>query len=399
MKRFFPTLLLLLFTGVLFAQTSGSEFSAIDKVAMAIPEAKTHNTQDIAGYVNSNFTTEGEKVRAIFIWVASSLQYDVDNMYAFNYNETKEAKIARALKNRKGICENYAAVFDDICKKSGLKSEIVVGYTRQEGANSFLRHGWCAVRVNNEWQLFDPTWGSGVIVDNSFEPRINNEYFRANPVELIKTHMPFDPMWQMLHYTVTNREFKDHKTAVNKSKTYFSYKDTINAYEQLNEIQQLEAGARRLQQNGINNELVHDWLTNVTNNIEVKTHNQMVAQQNKVVDIYNAAIAELNAGISNLNDFINYRNKQFMPMKSDEKIRAMLDTAEQRIARADRRLKSIKGAYDKIDELMLPVQKSMRDLNKTLEDQKVFLAEYMGRGKLGRKTMFRKYTMMGVPLN
>ncbi len=399
MKKIVLALLLLLSGGLLHAQNTVSEFAAIDKKALAIPASQTKTTQDIANYMNGNFTTEGDKVRAIFIWVASALEYDVDNMYAFNPNESKEDKIAKALRNRKGICENYAAVFDDICRKCGLTSDIVVGYTRQTGYTSFVRHGWCAVRVGNEWQLFDPTWGSGVIMNNKFTARINNEYFKANPNELIKTHMPFDPMWQLLYYPVTNREFSDSKTAINKSKPYFSYPDTIQAYEKLNELQQYEAEARRLEQNGVNNETVHDRLANLRNSIDVKKQNEVIFRQNKIVDVYNDAISDMNNGINDLNDFINYRNKQFMPMRPDAQIQAMVDTAERRITRADRKMKSIKGGYDKIDALMLPVQKSMTDVYKTLDDQKEFLTEYFSRGKLGRKTMFRKYTWMGIPLN
>ena len=36
-------------------------------------------------------------------------------MYALNFYEKKEDKIAKVLKNRKGICENYAALFTEIC--------------------------------------------------------------------------------------------------------------------------------------------------------------------------------------------------------------------------------------------------------------------------------------------
>lgn len=50
-------------------------------------------------------------------------------MFAINFYEKKEDKIAKPLKTRKGICENYASLFTDICIKSGLKSFVIEGYT------------------------------------------------------------------------------------------------------------------------------------------------------------------------------------------------------------------------------------------------------------------------------
>jgi len=399
MKQIRLFILLVLFSNAVAAQSGANAYAAIDNKALAIPAAKTKTTGDIAGYINANFRSDEDKVRAIFIWVASNLEYDVDNMFTMRYNETKEEKIAKALKTRRGICENYAAVFDDICSKCGLQSDIIVGFTKQPEYTSYLRHGWCAVKIENKWRLYDPTWGSGVIIDNKFTPKINNEYYDADPAMLIRTHMPFDPMWQMLYYPKSNREFTDGKATVSKSKTYFNYPDSIAAYEKMSEGGKYEAEARRLEQNGVNSEVVYDRLTNLKSNIDVLRNNDKVLKQNKVVDTYNEAIADLNKGVNDLNDFINYRNRQFTPMKPDAAIQEMLDAAEKHITRADAKLNSVKGGYDKVDELMGPVQKNLADVYKTMDDQKEWLKEYFSKGKLGRKTMFRKYTWMGIPLN
>src|SRR3954471_20396797 len=108
---------LLLLAPALFAQkvtkTVANPYASIDKQALLLPDSLAKTTAGIAGYINTNFTTDKDKVRAIFIWVASNIQYDLENMYAMNFYEKKEAKIEKALQTRKGICENYAAVFND----------------------------------------------------------------------------------------------------------------------------------------------------------------------------------------------------------------------------------------------------------------------------------------------
>jgi hypothetical protein len=399
MKRIILSLLLAFVAYFAIAQKDVDEYAAIDKKALEIPLSQTKTTRDIAGYMNEQFKTEEEKVRGIFIWVAANLEYDLDNMFAVNNNETREDKIKKALKTRRGICENYAAVFNDICRKCGLNSEIIVGYTRQEGFSDFLRHGWCAVQVDGKWRLFDPTWGSGYIMNNKFTPKINNEFYEADPQMLIKTHMPFDPVWQLSYYPVSNKEYTDKKTQLNNGKPYFSFPDTIKIFQGLTELQQWEAEARRLEQNGVSNMPVHDRLANLKSNIDVYYRNEEVHKQNRIVDRYNVAVDDFNEGVSALNVFINYRNKQFSPMKSDPAIQGMVDSAENKISRAENSLRSIRGGYDKIDAMMQPVQRSIDEARKVLDDQKEFLAEYFGKSKLGRKTMFRKYTWMGIPLN
>ncbi|MBI3520167.1 MAG: transglutaminase domain-containing protein [Bacteroidetes bacterium] len=132
-------LFLILTTSVVFAQkTTINEFAAIDKKALLLPDSLTKTTDQIASYINSNFITDKDKSRAIFIWVASSIQYDIDNMFALNFYENKNDKITKPLKTRKGICENYASLFTDICIKSGLKSYVIEGYTKQNGFADYI---------------------------------------------------------------------------------------------------------------------------------------------------------------------------------------------------------------------------------------------------------------------
>src|SRR5215217_3743983 len=79
-----------------------NEFATIDAKVLKLPDSLTRTTTDISKYIISNFKTDQEKTRAIFIWIASNIQYDIDNMFAINFYESKEEKIAKPLKTRKG---------------------------------------------------------------------------------------------------------------------------------------------------------------------------------------------------------------------------------------------------------------------------------------------------------
>ena len=290
-----------------------NEYAATDKKALAIPDSLTKTTDNIAVYIKTNFTKDIDKSRAIFIWIATNIQYDIDNIYTINFYEKKQEKIAKALKNRKGICENYAAVFNDVCLKVGIKSYVVEGYTMQSGFTDYLPHAWCAALIDGSWFLFDPTWGSGYISNAKFYRKINNDYFKAQPARLIKSHMPFDYLWQFLNYPVTNQEFYEGKIQQNKSKPFFNYVDSINVFEKQNHLAQLTDIARRIEKNGLKNSMLFDRLQHVKmeiENIKIETQN---AEEKEKVGFYNSATGYYNDGVNSLNEFIQYRNKEFAP--------------------------------------------------------------------------------------
>lgn len=324
--------LLIFITCNLFAQKSViNEYATIDKKALQISDSLTKTTEGIAGYITSNFNTDKEKVRAIFIWIASNIQYDIDNMFAINFYEHKEEKISKPLRNRKGICENYAALFNDICSKSGIKSFVIEGYTKQNGFTDYIPHAWCAALIDDFWFMFDPTWASGYISNGKFYKKINNDYFKVNPSSLIKSHMPFDFLWQFLNYPVTNQEFYEGKTQQNKLKQYFSYPDSIKMYEKQSHFEQLTSSAERIERNGVKNSLIFDRLQHIKMELE-----------NENTNIYNSAGVDYNNGINSFNEFIQYRNNQFIPKKTDFEIQSMIDSAENKFKDAKTKLSAIK---------------------------------------------------------
>lgn len=392
MKLIKLTLLFILATQWVFAQKAPvNEFSVIDKIALQLPDSLTMTTDQIASYITSHFATDKDKSRAIFIWVASNIQYDIDNMFAINFYEKKEDKIAKPLRTRKGICENYASLFTDISIKSGIKSYVIEGYTKQNGFTDYIPHAWSAALIDSSWFLFDPTWGSGYVSGGKFLKKINNDYYKASPSMLIKSHIPFDYLWQFLYYPVTNQEFYEGKTQQNKTKPYFNFNDTIQVYEKLNHIDQLISSAYRVEKNGVKNSLVFDRLQHLKLEIEND-------RQTKIIDLYNSAIVDYNEGINGFNNFINYRNNQFTPKKTDPEIQSMLDFADNKLKEAKIKLGQIINPDANITNMILQLTKSIDDASTQMKDQQDWLKLYFSKSKSGRKSMFYKVSWFGIPL-
>jgi len=373
-------------------------YSKVDKLIQKLPDSLTHNTGDIAKYIDQNFQNNSDKVRAVFIWVATNMKYDVDNMFAINFYAKEQDKIDKALKTRKGICENYAALFSDICLKCGMQSYVVDGYTKQNGFADYIPHAWCATKVDTVWYLFDPTWGSGYVNNSTFYPRINNEYFKAAPGKFIKSHMPFDPIWEFMDYPISNGDFYKGNVQQDKTKTYFNYVDSIKVYESLNQADQWRSSATRIEANGVKNAIIFERLNTLKKNIEIDDQNQKVAAQNASSDLYNKAVIDYNNGVTGLNTFISYRNNQFQPTKPDAEIQNMIDEPENYIFAAKVKLSKISTPSDNLRTLMISLYKSIDDILDHFKEQKDFLKEYLSKGKSGRKNMFYKTTFFGVPL-
>jgi len=368
-------------------------YAEIDKKALALPDSLTKSTTDIAKYITTNFQTDKEKVRAVFIWTATNIEYDAANMFAINFYEEKEAKIAKPLLTRKGICENYAALFNDICGRAGIKSFVIEGYTKQNGFTDYIPHAWCVAMIDSSWFMFDPTWGSGYINGGKFYKKINNDYYKVEPATLIKSHMPFDYLWQFLNYPVTNQEFYEGKTQQDRSKPFFNYSDSIQTFRALGPIDQLKSSAGRIERNGIKNSMIFDRLQHIKLEIERDRVNTIVSQ-------YNSAVADYNASINYVNEFIGYRNKQFTPMKPDPEIQEMIDRAENKLVSAKTKLSEIKEPDASITASSTQLTTAIENLAVQVKEQKDWLKVYFSKGKSGRKSMFyeKKVTWFGIPV-
>ena len=394
--KFFKVILVsfFLFQSVYSQKNIQAEFAAIDKKALQIPEDQTKSTQQIASYISSNFSSDKDKARAVFVWVASNISYDIENMYSVNIHDNDQDKMAKSLQTRKGICENYANLFTDICNKAGIKSFVIAGYTKQNIQIDLLSHAWSAALIDGKWFLFDPTWGSGYVSNGKFTKKLNDKFFRVNPEVSIKTHMPFDFLWQFLEYPITNQEFYDGKIQQNKAKSKFNFKEELAVWETQTELQQVKSAAARVEKNGVLNSLIFDQLKY----LKLQAEN---IQQNDIANRYNAAAASYNDGILGYNDFINYRNRQFKPQLQDQAIQEMIDNAEINLEKAKTILREMPEANLSTTNMIKQLRKALDDASANVAEQKTWLETYFSKGKMIRKTMFfeRKATLFGIPLN
>lgn len=382
--------LILIFTVFSFGQNK-SNFALVDAKMDKIPADLCSSTDGIAEFINANFKSENDKVRAAFYWTASNIRYDIENIESIDYKEISQDKIKNAVLSKKGVCIHYAEVFNDIAKKVGVKSYLVFGYTKQNGKVDVLAHAWCAARIDNAWWLFDPTWGAGYVDKKKFFKRINNLNYKVAPSQFIASHMPFDYLWQFLNQPITNQEFIDGKTQLNKTKANFDFVTQIGEYENMSDLDKAKTTLSRMEKNGIKNKLIQENVLSKKNDVDALQNNQAMDIMQTISDDYNQAIAMFN-------DFIYYRNNRFKPVLPDEEIKAMIESPKQKIMDCQSRIYKI-GAYnDSNTANVKSLKNSIIDVLKQIEVQEKFVNDYLSKSKSGRKSMFSTTTFFGIPV-
>lgn len=179
-------------------------YQAVDARMRQVPDSLARTVSGLARFITASFPTEGDRARAAFVWVARNIRYDVDNMFLLEYEREPTVVVQETLDQRRGVCRHYAELYAALANQVGVLTYVVPGYSSLRDA---VGHAWCASNIAGQWQLLDPTWAAGRVENNKFVSRLNNEYFRVAPKVFIDSHMPFDPLWQLLPAPRTPQQF------------------------------------------------------------------------------------------------------------------------------------------------------------------------------------------------
>jgi hypothetical protein len=375
-------LLAFLFSILSFAQRQ-TQYAIVDKQMSEIPLRLTYSTDAIAHYINARFQTEDEKIRAVFYWTASNISYDLDKLSDLNNKETSENNSEKILNSKKGVCSDYTKIFKEIANKVGVKTEIISGYTKQNGVVVAISHAWCASKIDNLWYIFDPTWGSGHVNNGKFVTSFDDHYFKVNPNKIITSHMPYDYMWQFLNYPISNQEFYDGRTASANSKKRFDFEAEISNYNTLSGIEQVSSSSVRIRKNGVVNAMIVEQLSYNKSKIEY-------LKQIKVSSNFKTVVLLYNDGISDLNRFINYRNKQFRPMTSDKELKALIESPKNKFRRCQEMLTSFEGIEESNEASINGIKQSLAESIGQAEEYAAFVNAYLSKSKVMRERMFYK---------
>lgn len=189
-----------------------ADYTALDAQALTIRKSDYKNPEDVARALCQNIHSEQEKARVLFTWLAHNMRY--------NYGETQQStratsqaafenqRIQKAYRSGKGICMDYALLYQKMAQTVGLECEYVRGHAKNSVQGGWSKHAWNAVKVADKWILIDPTWGSGRSDSpQKFTQIFQPGYFETTPRVFALSHFPQDPAWQLLEPPLSENQF------------------------------------------------------------------------------------------------------------------------------------------------------------------------------------------------
>lgn len=207
-----------------FSLANSQDFSAVDTKVRLYEAPAT--PEKLAGRINADFTSEDDKARAIFTWIASNIKYDLQlyaanggqRQVAFTYRTPAEKAqkvklfnqqlIATTWHSKKAVCHGYTELYNHLAKLCQLESVMIPGTSKSQPSHIgklpiALDHAWNAVKTNGKWHLLDVTWGAGAVngATGKFEPRFNDSYFFTDPDTFFLNHFPENPKMLMTQKT------------------------------------------------------------------------------------------------------------------------------------------------------------------------------------------------------
>lgn len=205
------------FLNFIFINFSFSQkYTAIDSIVLKYPNFGS--TEKLAERIQKDFTSEHDKARAIFTWIALNLNYDIKayldppKQKTFKFkDEAEQAKqfqlinastTQKAFRCKKAVCEGFSYLYAHLATLCGLNCQVIIGDSKRVRSDIGRKrlesnHAWNKVQIDGKWILLDATWGQGYydekrqVAIRIFKPF----YFDMNPKYFYAKHFPDSAMY------------------------------------------------------------------------------------------------------------------------------------------------------------------------------------------------------------
>lgn len=363
-------------------------FENADKVASKIPNSATKSVETLANYISDKLSTPEEQLRAAYVWISKNIGYEKGGVADFISDYDADSAANVVIKKKKAVCSGYAELFSKTCRKLGFEAFTVTGYTMLNGEVDDAGHAWNAVKTaEGKWYLFDPMWGAGMLSKGKFNKMATTTYCLVEPALFLKTHMPFDPVWQLVSHPIKAEAFLKSEEPATKG-VICSYNDTIKREDPLLRSEQLTALCRRLKWAGDVNKCTSAMIENVNQQLPLLKKREKNALEYRNVTQFNGVADKVNKAIEFHTKFTslkkNFRSKGVTAFQ----MKAMMDSCSANIAAARQLLVNLNFEKEDQQKQKLGLEKTVNDLQKQVEVQNAFLKkqkEFATKKKKGKK--------------
>lgn len=356
--------------------TQNSDFKEISEIVDNMPSKQEKSIKAIANYIKSNFQNPDDQLKAAFYWTATNIDYAVEDIRRGTTYKSTEQLINISMRSRRGVCQAYAEIFNEIALQLNFESYVISGYVRQNGVVGInYGHAWNAVEIGKKWYLFDATWAAGHFLfsdsnrirsKSNYIKKFTPKYFKVNPEEFIKSHMPFDPLWQISDQIINYKAF-DKSQFQKGFRAGFNYEKIIAKLTSGSEMDHFKNSIVRVESLGKGNRLVRNYLDILKRNLEI-------ANTNADGETYNRALAYHSEGINFFNDYVDLYNQHKYRVKNKSKqLSKLLDHSFKASYEAQNIYESISTNNSTL-QLNIKIKKGeLEELLEKIEEEKQYL--------------------------
>lgn len=185
-----------------------ARFRSLIQTALKTPRPSHPTVPKLARLLTRQCRNDQEKALVLYTWIASHIHYD---RYAAAHDEARPDQSGQATLHRgSAVCEGYSRLFVSLAQECGLNAVKLSGFVKSWDkvvVDDDDYHCWNAAYWDNRWHLLDCTWGAGDIKSGTYPPK----YFDVPPEQMLASHFPDDPAWQLrLRAPMTRYQF-DHQ--------------------------------------------------------------------------------------------------------------------------------------------------------------------------------------------
>lgn len=249
-----------------------------------IPDEYSGDVDAMAAYIKRNCKDTRQMLWTLQNWLSENVVYDFSALDA--QSKFQDEDLANwTLRNRKGVCANYASLFSEVSNRMGIPMFVIRGY---DSKNNFKRisgaHAWCACIIDSVPYMFDPTWSSGYVNEDASEyyKRLDSKYFMASPDSFKERHIPYDPLMRLGAKVSSDQTSGD--TINLPTMNEMGWLDSLTAYFQLDPIELKKAIYDRMIRNGDKNKYAVEYAAYVKSFIDNHTLEEQQDRCRRMID-------------------------------------------------------------------------------------------------------------------
>lgn len=267
--------------------------------AKACPKISASNVPSLVAYLKKGAVSESQTVEVFCYWIAENIAYDTK---AYSTG----TKSGKTLVTRKGVCQDYAELLQQMCIAAGIECHLVSGYAKgysyqKNTTFTETNHAWNVIKVNGKYILTDATWASGYAKKvngvMTFYKKLDIAEIMANPDFFVTERLPGDPRWQLRNRPITISSFEQNdsiREMLKQTASYYNFNDSIASYVKADSMQRFVMSAESAYRfNPIPDNLSslatayysHAWHLGNTYN-DIKHYNQSIALYEKAIIHY-----------------------------------------------------------------------------------------------------------------